>query len=94
VPQWSSTQEESSVAEFVKVAKANEIEPGQARLVDVKGKQIALFNVEGEFFALENVCAHQGGPLADGEISGHEVICPWHGATFDIRTGGPWSASV
>jgi nitrite reductase/ring-hydroxylating ferredoxin subunit len=93
VPQWSSTQEESSVAEFVKVAKANEIEPGQARLVDVKGKQIALFNVEGELFALENVCAHQGGPLADGEISGHEVSL----ARRNVRHPdgrGPWSASV
>ena len=75
------------MAEFVKVAKANEIESGQARLVDVKGKQIALFNIDGQFFALNNTCPHRGGPLAAGEISGHEVTCPWHGGTFDIRTG-------
>jgi nitrite reductase/ring-hydroxylating ferredoxin subunit len=75
------------LADFGMVAKTNEIEPGQARLVDVQGKQIALFNVDGKFFALANTCTHRGGPLAEGEISGHEVTCPWHGATFDVRTG-------
>ena len=75
------------MADFVKVAKTNEIEPGQVRLGDVKGKAIALFNVDGQFFALDNTCTHSGGPLAEGEISGHEVTCPWHGAIFDIRTG-------
>ena len=75
------------MADFVKVAKTNEIEPGQARLSDVKGKSIALFNVDGQFFALDNTCTHRGGPLAEGEISGHEVTCPWHGATFNIQTG-------
>jgi 3-phenylpropionate/trans-cinnamate dioxygenase ferredoxin component len=71
----------------VKVAKINEIEPGQARLVDVQGKQIALFNVDGTFFALDSTCTHKGGPLTEGEISGHKVTCPWHGARFDVRTG-------
>lgn len=75
------------MAEFVKVARTDEIAPGHARPIDVKGKQIALFNVNGEFFALDNTCTHEGGPLAEGEISGHEVICPWHGAMFDIQTG-------
>ena len=75
------------MADFVKVAKTNEIELGQARLVDVKGKRIALFNVDGQFFAVDNTCTHKGGPLAEGAISGHGVTCPWHGATFDVRTG-------
>lgn len=75
------------MAEFVKVASTNEIAPGQARLVTVKDKEIALFNVDGEFFALDNGCTHDDGPLAEGEISGHEVICPLHGARFDVRTG-------
>ncbi len=75
------------MTDFVKVAKASEIESGQAKLVNVKGKEIALFNVDGQFFALDNTCTHQGGPLAEGDISGHEVTCPWHGATFNIQTG-------
>ena len=75
------------MAEYVKVAKTAEIEPGKARLVDVKGKPIALFNVDGNFFAVDNTCTHRGGPLTEGAISGHEVTCPWHGARFDVRTG-------
>ena len=75
------------MADYMKVAKTTEIEPGQARLVDVNGRSIALFNVGGQFFALDNTCTHKGGPLAEGEISGHEVTCPWHGAMFDVRTG-------
>jgi len=75
------------MANFVKVAKTSDLEPGQGRLVDVNGKPIALFNVDGQFFALDNTCTHRGGPLAEGEVSGHEVTCPYHGAKFDIRTG-------
>ena len=75
------------MAEFVKAARTDEIVPGQARLVVVKGKEIALFNVDGAFFALDNLCTHEEGPLAEGEVEGHEVTCPWHGAKFDIRTG-------
>ena len=75
------------MADYVKVATTNEIEPGKARLFDVKGKPIAFFNVDGQFFAVDNACTHRGGPLAEGEISGHEVTCPWHGARFDVRTG-------
>ena len=75
------------MADFVKVAKTQDIGPGQARLVEIQGKEIALFNVDGTFFALDNTCTHRGGPLADGEVSGHVVICPLHGARFDVRTG-------
>jgi len=75
------------MGEFVKAASTNEIPPGQARLVVVKGKEIALFNVDGAYFALANACTHEEGPLAEGEVEGHEVTCPWHGAKFDIRTG-------
>jgi nitrite reductase/ring-hydroxylating ferredoxin subunit len=75
------------MGEFVKVASTGEIAPGQARLVNVKGRQIVLFNVEGAFFALDNACTHEEGPLAEGDVEGYEVTCPWHGARFDIRTG-------
>jgi 3-phenylpropionate/trans-cinnamate dioxygenase ferredoxin subunit len=75
------------MGDFVRVARTYEIEPGQARLIDVKGRQIALFNINGEFFALDNICTHDAGSLTEGEIAGHEVICPLHGAKFDVRTG-------
>ena len=73
---------------FVKVARTDDIKPGQARLVDARGRQIALFNINGEFFAIDNMCTHEQASLAEGEISGHEVTCPLHGAKFDVRTGG------
>jgi 3-phenylpropionate/trans-cinnamate dioxygenase ferredoxin component len=75
------------MAEFVKAARTDEVAPGQARLVVVKGKEIALFNIAGAYFALANACSHEEGPLAEGAVEGHEVTCPWHGAKFDIRTG-------
>ena len=83
----SLADERTGMSEFVKVASTNEIAPGQARLVNIKGKEIVLFNIEGTFFALENACTHEEGPLAEGEIEGYEVTCAWHGARFDVRTG-------
>jgi nitrite reductase/ring-hydroxylating ferredoxin subunit len=71
----------------VKVAKTDEVAPGQGKLVEVNGKKIALFNVEGSFYAIDDACSHLGGPLAEGFLDGNEVTCPWHGARFDITTG-------
>jgi 3-phenylpropionate/trans-cinnamate dioxygenase ferredoxin subunit len=72
---------------FVKVARTSEIGPGQAKIVDVQGKEIALFNVGGEYFAIDNMCTHEEASLSDGEIAGYEVTCPLHGAKFDVRSG-------
>ncbi len=73
--------------EFVKVARLGEIAPGQAKLIEAGGKEIALFNVAGGFHAIDNNCTHVGGPLCEGEVEGIEVTCPWHGAVFDVTTG-------
>ena len=75
------------MAEFIKVATTDEIAPRQAKLVEVGGREIALFNVDGDFHAIDNTCTHVGGPLCEGEIEGAEVTCPWHGAVFDVTTG-------
>ena len=69
------------------VAAVWEIAPGEAKLVEAGGKEIALFNCGGEYYALDNDCTHVGGPLCEGEIIGDRVVCPWHGAEFSIRTG-------
>jgi nitrite reductase/ring-hydroxylating ferredoxin subunit len=82
--------------EFKKVARTEDIPTGQAKLVEVDGKEIALFNVGGAFHAIDNTCTHVGGPLCEGELEGNEVTCPWHGAMFDVTTGqvlGPPAAS-
>ena len=82
--------------EFKKVARTEDIPAGQASMVEVDGKEIALFNVGGSFHAIDNTCTHVGGPLCEGEIEGNEVTCPWHGAMFDVTSGqvlGPPAAS-
>lgn len=73
--------------EFIKVATTDEVESHSGKLVEVKGKEIALFNVEGTYFALDNTCTHKGGPLSDGVVANDEVTCPWHGAKFKLTTG-------
>ncbi len=80
------------MSEFVEVALLDEIPVGASKLVEVEGVRVALFNLEGTLYAIEDVCTHDGGPLVEGEIvNGHEVICPRHGARFDIRTGAALS---
>jgi nitrite reductase/ring-hydroxylating ferredoxin subunit len=75
------------MAEFVKIAKVDEVAPGQGKLVEAQGKKIALFNVGGSFYAIDGACTHRGGPLSEGALNGVEVTCPWHGAAFDVTTG-------
>ena len=75
------------MGEFVRVAAKSEIAPETSKLVEVAGKKIAVFNVNGTFCAIEDTCTHKGGPLSEGEVEGDEVTCPWHGATFNIKTG-------
>lgn len=75
------------MANFVKVAAVGDVPPGSGKCVEAEGKQIALFNVGGAFFAIDNTCPHRGGPLAEGEIDGRHVTCPWHAWQFDVTTG-------
>ena len=75
------------MAGFTTVAKTSELQSGSAKLVEVSGKRIALFNVEGKFYAIDDTCTHRGGPLSEGELNGNTVTCPWHHATFDVTTG-------
>lgn len=75
------------MAGFVKVAQSDEIAPGQGKMIEVGGKKIALFNVEGAFYAIDDTCTHRGGPLSEGSLEGTEVTCPWHGAIYDVSTG-------
>ncbi|MFQ5663352.1 MAG: Rieske (2Fe-2S) protein [Terriglobia bacterium] len=73
--------------EYVKVAVTGDLEPNQGKLVEVQGKKIALFNVDGRYCAIDDTCTHRGGPLSEGELEGGEVTCPWHGAKFKVTSG-------
>jgi len=73
--------------EFVQVVEASEVAPGERVLIEVDALPIAVFNVDGKFYAIGDVCTHDDGPLGDGELNGFQIICPRHGGRFDIRSG-------
>lgn len=75
------------MSNWVRVAAVNDCPPGSATEHVADDRIIAVFNVDGEFFALDGICPHQGGPLGQGSLSGCVVTCPWHGWQFDVRTG-------
>src|SRR5713101_5366164 len=72
---------------FHRVADVKDLAPGSGMAVQVGAHKIALFNVDGTFYAIGDTCTHRGGPLSQGSLEGSRVICPWHGACFDLRTG-------
>ena len=75
------------MVEMIKIANTEDVQEGSAIAVEVAGEKIALFNVEGTFYAIDDTCTHRGGPLCEGEVEGTEVTCPWHGAKFDLTSG-------
>ena len=75
------------MADFVKVGALKDLPPGTAKAVEIGGKAIALYNVDGNVFATTNVCPHRGGPLGEGELEAEVVTCPWHGFQYNVKTG-------
>lgn len=72
---------------FVKAARRSELPENDGTYVEVEGNRIALFNLHGEIYAVDNDCTHMGGPLSLGRVEKEQVECPWHGSRFDIKTG-------
>jgi len=72
---------------FIKVGRVSEIPSGRPEVFEVEDRHIAIYHLEDGYYAIEDICTHDGGPLAEGEVEGREVICPRHGARFDIKTG-------
>ena len=75
------------MAKLIKVAETKDLPPGTAAAFQVEGQSIAIFNVDGAFYAIDDTCPHSGGPLSQGQVEGAKVTCPWHAADFDLRTG-------
>jgi 3-phenylpropionate/trans-cinnamate dioxygenase ferredoxin component len=75
------------VSPAVRVAPLAALRPGRSLAVEVEGRRIALFNVAGTVYATDDLCTHMGGPLSKGMLAGATVICPWHGARFDLQSG-------
>ncbi len=75
------------MSDFVKVASLSDLEAGTCRTVEANGKSVALFNVGGTVYALDNTCLHRGGPLGDGMLEDEVVTCPWHSWQYNVKTG-------
>jgi nitrite reductase/ring-hydroxylating ferredoxin subunit len=74
--------------EFVKVGSTADFEGSEAgKLVETGGQRIAIFNLGGSYYAIEDTCPHRGGPLSEGTVDAGSVICPWHGSRFNVKTG-------
>ena len=78
---------EEAIPDWVDVDTVNNLPEGSVSLVDVDGTEVAVFNIGGHYYAIQDVCTHDGGTLAEGEVEGFEIECPRHGARFDLRTG-------
>jgi nitrite reductase/ring-hydroxylating ferredoxin subunit len=79
--------QETRMSEFTRVAAVEDIPPGQGRQFTVGGAEIAVFNVAGAFHAISNICGHAGAPLAEGQLHGPVVVCPWHGWEYNVSDG-------
>jgi len=75
------------MSEFRKIVAKSEIPAGSGKAMEVDGNSLAIFNVEGNFYAVDNTCLHKGGPLGEGSLDGSVVTCPWHGWNYDVKTG-------
>jgi 3-phenylpropionate/trans-cinnamate dioxygenase ferredoxin subunit len=81
-----TTLDESNI-EYVEIAPLSELPNGERLFVNVGDRPIVVFNVAGQYFAIGDVCTHDDGPLGDGDLEGFNIVCPRHGAEFDIRSG-------
>jgi nitrite reductase/ring-hydroxylating ferredoxin subunit len=75
------------MAKLVKIAETTRLGPGAATAAEIEGNRIAVFNVDGAFYAIDDTCPHAGGPLSEGQVKDCQVTCPWHEARFDLKSG-------
>ena len=84
---FNYTALDESKVEFIEIAPASELPNGERLFVEVADRPIVIFNIAGQLFAIGDVCTHDDGPLGDGDLEGYNIVCPRHGAEFDVRTG-------
>lgn len=81
-----TTFDESKI-EFAEIAPASELPNGERLYLEIDGRALVIFNIAGQLFAIGDICTHDDGPLGDGDLEGFNIVCPRHGAEFDVRTG-------
>lgn len=78
---------DASQVDYVDIAPATELPPGERLFVELEGKPVVIFNIAGQLFAIADVCSHDDGPVGEGDLDGYQISCPRHGAQFDVRNG-------
>ena len=81
------TRLDPSECEFYEIADVEDLPNGERIFVEIDEYYLVVFNIAGQFYAIEDLCSHDDGPLGEGEVEGYQVVCPRHGARFDVRTG-------
>ena len=84
---FNYTTVDESTVEFAEIAPASELPNGERLFVEIADRSIVVLNIAGQLFAIGDVCTHDDGPVGDGDLDGYNIICPRHGAEFDVRTG-------
>lgn len=84
---YNYTQRDPTQCEFYPIADVSDLPNGERLLVEIDDQSIVVFNIAGQYYAIQDICSHDDGPLGDGDLEGLEIICPRHGARFDVRTG-------
>lgn len=81
------TKLDPEACEFIIVAEQGELPDGERLFVEIDDVYLVIFNIAGDYYAIADLCSHDDGPLEDGELDGYQVVCPRHGARFDVRSG-------
>ena len=84
---YNYTQHDPEECDFIQVASVDELPNGERLFLEINDEYLVVFNIGGQYFAILDLCTHDDGPLGEGDLEGHQVICPRHGARFDVRTG-------
>lgn len=84
---YNYTAIDESKVEYLEIAPASELPPGERLFVEIEGQPIVIFNIAGQYFSIADVCSHDDGPVGEGALEGYAITCPRHGAQFDVRTG-------
>jgi 3-phenylpropionate/trans-cinnamate dioxygenase ferredoxin subunit len=84
---YNYTKFDESTAEFIEVAPLSGLPNGERLFVEIDDRPIVIFNLAGDLYAIADICSHDDGPVGEGDLEGFEIICPRHGAKFDVRSG-------
>ncbi|MEO8355760.1 MAG: non-heme iron oxygenase ferredoxin subunit [Chloroflexota bacterium] len=84
---FNYTVADQSKVDYLEIAPASELPNGERLFIEVEGREIVIFNIADQLFAIGDICTHDDGPLGDGDLEGYNIVCPRHGAEFDVRTG-------